>query len=112
MVRHFDVIVYDKINPPVLWVEKTLDKSEHGERRAIPAKYVHSVFEVKSTFNSKSIKEALEKALLTLVVVIQCRQLAAQGTMACVCQDDDRGKERACKCTGMRNALHHNVQWC
>lgn len=61
VVRHFDVIVYDKANSPVLWAETTLDKSEHGKRRAIPAKYVHSVFEVKSTFNSKSIGEALEK---------------------------------------------------
>ncbi len=62
-VRHFDVIVYDKANSPVLWAETTLDKSEHGKRRAIPAKYVHSVFEVKSTLNSKSIDEALEKLL-------------------------------------------------
>lgn len=61
VVRHFDVIVYDKANSPVLWAETTLDKSEHGKRRALPAKYVHSVFEVKSTFNSKSIEEALEK---------------------------------------------------
>lgn len=63
VVRHFDVVVYDKANSPVLWAETTLDKSEHGKRRAIPAKYVHSVFEVKSTFNSKSIEEALEKLL-------------------------------------------------
>lgn len=60
-VRHFDVIVYDKVNSPVLWAETTLDKSEHGKRRAIPAKFVHSVFEVKSALNNKSIGEALEK---------------------------------------------------
>lgn len=61
VVRHFDVIVYDKINSPILWTESTLDKSEQGKCRAIPAKYVHSVFEVKSTFNSSNINEALEK---------------------------------------------------
>ena len=61
VVRHFDVIVYDKLNSPVLWVETTLDKSEHGKKRAIPAKYAHSVFEIKSTLNNKSIAEALKK---------------------------------------------------
>jgi len=61
IVKHFDVIVYDKIHSPVLWVETTSDDSENGKRRAIPAKYVYSIFEVKSTLNAKNINEALAK---------------------------------------------------
>src|SRR5581483_5139416 len=44
---HFDVIIYDALASPVLWIDGNHDDAEQGKRRAIPAKYVRSVFEVK-----------------------------------------------------------------
>jgi hypothetical protein len=61
VIRHYDVIVYDVLNSPVLWGSNNLDRSEQGRERAIPAKYVHAVFEVKATLTKKSIKDAVEK---------------------------------------------------
>jgi hypothetical protein len=58
---HYDVIIYDGLNAPVLWTEANPDQAEQGKKRAIPAKYVRSVLEVKATFNSNSAREALQK---------------------------------------------------
>ncbi len=60
-LRHFDVIIYDCLGAPVLWVEPNADSSEQGKVRAIPVEYVLAVLEVKSTFNSKSTSDALRK---------------------------------------------------
>jgi hypothetical protein len=58
---HHDVIVYDQLESPVLWIEDNKDKSAEGRWRIIPAEHVLAVFEVKSAFNDRSIKEAAEK---------------------------------------------------
>jgi hypothetical protein len=58
---HHDVIIFDALNAPVLWTEGNSDQSELGKRRAIPAKYVHAVLEVKSTFGSASSIDCLDK---------------------------------------------------
>ncbi|HEX9503911.1 MAG TPA: DUF6602 domain-containing protein, partial [Patescibacteria group bacterium] len=58
---HYDVIIYDELNSPILWVESNSDSSEQGEKRAIPAEYVCGVLEVKSTFNEKNISDAFNK---------------------------------------------------
>jgi hypothetical protein len=58
---HHDVIIFDALNAPTLWTEGNPDHSEQGKRRAIPARYVHSVIEVKSAFGKESAKGALEK---------------------------------------------------
>jgi len=50
---HFDVIIYDQRESPVLFVETNPDTSTKGAARAIPAEHVLAVFEVKSAFNSK-----------------------------------------------------------
>ncbi|MGK7392597.1 MAG: DUF6602 domain-containing protein [Candidatus Cyclobacteriaceae bacterium M2_1C_046] len=57
----YDVIIYDKLNSPILWIDENFDDSEQGKKRAIPAKYVLGVIEVKSTFNKKSVSDALDK---------------------------------------------------
>jgi hypothetical protein len=43
---HFDVIIYDALNSPVLWVEDNFDASSPGQSRAIPAEHVLGVLEV------------------------------------------------------------------
>lgn len=57
---HFDVIIYDQIQSPVLWLEDSPDTTAAGTSRAIPAEYVRCVLEVKAAFNSNSVSKALE----------------------------------------------------
>ena len=57
---HFDVIIYDQLDAPVIWVESHPDVSESGKSRAIPVEYVRTILEVKSTFGSVEAKEAIE----------------------------------------------------
>jgi hypothetical protein len=54
---HYDVIIYDKLESPVLWIE---DQAHGDESRAIPVEYVKSVLEVKSTFSPETVKHAAE----------------------------------------------------
>jgi hypothetical protein len=58
---HFDVIIYDALASPVLWIDGNRDDAEQGKRRAIPAKYVRSVFEVKATLTAESATTAIVK---------------------------------------------------
>lgn len=58
---HYDVIIYDSHNSPILWVDGNSDNSEQGKVKAIPAMYVYSVLEVKATFSNKSVKETIKK---------------------------------------------------
>jgi hypothetical protein len=58
---HHDVIIFDAQNAPVLWTETNPDQSDQGKKRAIPARYVHSVIEVKASYNADSAKSALGK---------------------------------------------------
>lgn len=58
---HYDVIIYDQLESPVLWVENNPDSSNQGRSLAIPVEYVRAVIEVKSTFNKKSAQKAVEQ---------------------------------------------------
>lgn len=58
---HYDIIIFDSLNSPILWIDEDYDTSEQGKKRAVPAKYVYSVIEVKSTFTNKSTREAVQK---------------------------------------------------
>jgi hypothetical protein len=58
---HHDVIIFDALNAPVLWTEGNPDQSELGKRRAIPAKYVHAVLEIKSSFGRENAIDSLNK---------------------------------------------------
>jgi hypothetical protein len=60
-LRHYDVIIYNRMESPVLWTEISPDHSELGRIKAIPAEYVHGVLEVKSSFNARNIADALKK---------------------------------------------------
>lgn len=58
---HHDVIIFDALNAPVLWTEGNPDQSELGKRRAIPAKYVRAVLEIKSSFGAETATDCLNK---------------------------------------------------
>ncbi len=58
---HYDVVIFDAQNAPVLWTEHNPDQSDQGKKRAIPARYVHSVIEVKVSYSADNAKSALGK---------------------------------------------------
>jgi hypothetical protein len=58
---HFDVIIYDQLEAPILWVEENPDKSPSGLARIVPAEHVGAVLEVKARFNRRSVDDALSK---------------------------------------------------
>ena len=60
-ITHFDVIIYDAQESPVLWIEDHPDASTAGAARGVPAEYTRAVFEVKSSFDATSAREALQK---------------------------------------------------
>lgn len=57
---HFDVIIYEHLESPVLWVENNPDSSNQGQSLAIPAEYVKGVIEVKSAFKKKNVDDAIK----------------------------------------------------
>lgn len=59
MTPHFDVIIYDKLNSPTLWMDDNPDDSQAGKSRAIPAEHVHAIIEVKTSLTSRSASEAM-----------------------------------------------------
>lgn len=56
---HFDVIIYDHLESPVLWVEENADTSKEGRSLAVPVEYVRAVIEVKSQLSAKTMREAV-----------------------------------------------------
>lgn len=58
---HYDVIIYDQLESPILWIDGSPDSSEQGKSLAIPVEYVRGIIEVKSAFNKKSAKKAVEQ---------------------------------------------------
>lgn len=57
-IPHYDVIIYDQLESPILWVEDCPDDSRQGRSLAIPVEYVRCVIEVKSDFSSKTVGDA------------------------------------------------------
>lgn len=58
---HYDIIIYNQLESPILWTEGNFDQSEQGKYRAIPAKHVISVYEVKSRLTKLNVTDALGK---------------------------------------------------
>lgn len=57
---HFDVIIYNQIESPVLWTESFPGLQDDGVSKAIPAEFVLCVIEIKSSFTSKAINAVFE----------------------------------------------------
>ena len=58
---HFDVIVYDQLEAPTLWIEENRDKADAGRARIIPAEYVGAIIEVKAAFSRRTVADAADK---------------------------------------------------
>jgi len=61
LLYHYDIIIYDVLESPVLWTEGNQDDSEQGKYRAIPAKHVIALYEVKSRLTKANVKNVIEK---------------------------------------------------
>ena len=58
---HFDVIIYDQLEAPTLWIESNKDKSEAARARIVPAEHVQALIEVKAAFNTQTVRQAADK---------------------------------------------------
>ncbi len=58
---HYDIIIYQALEAPVLWTEGNYDNSQQGKYLAIPAKYVVALYEVKSRLTKKSVVDSIDK---------------------------------------------------
>ncbi|MDF2953058.1 MAG: hypothetical protein OD816_000303 [Thermodesulfobacterium sp.] len=58
---HYDVIIYDQLCSPVLWIEEIPDFSAQGKIRALPVEYVYAVIEVKANLTPKTASDAVKK---------------------------------------------------
>jgi hypothetical protein len=57
---HYDVIIYDQLESPILWIEDNPDNADQGKSRAIPVEYVQAILEVKSSFSAKTVRDSLK----------------------------------------------------
>jgi hypothetical protein len=60
-IRHYDVIIYDRFNSPKLWIDRRREGSSTDVTMAIPAKYIHAIFECKATFSKKTCDDSIKK---------------------------------------------------
>jgi hypothetical protein len=58
---HYDLIIYDKLNAPVLVSDLDTDRSTSGTPKMIPAQCVKAVFEVKARATPRSADSASKK---------------------------------------------------
>jgi hypothetical protein len=57
---HFDVIIYDQMESPILWVEDSPDTSCLGRSLGIPVEHVLCVLEVKSQFTTPTVRDSVQ----------------------------------------------------
>ncbi len=62
-LEEWDIIIYDAMESPVLFVRKDAEEKNSAGKRGIPVEYVKAVIEVKATFNKDSAKKSTEKLL-------------------------------------------------
>ena len=62
-LEEWDIIIYDVLESPVLFVRRTSDQNETAGKRGIPVEYVRGVVEVKATLTKGMVQSATEKLL-------------------------------------------------
>jgi hypothetical protein len=58
---HFDVLIYDQLEAPTLWIEDKPGSPDSERMKIIPAEFVRAVIEVKAAYSRRTVKEASEK---------------------------------------------------
>jgi len=96
-IYHYDIIIYNCLESPVLWTEGNQDNSEQGKYRAIPAKYVMAVYEVKSRFTKSNITDAVQKLNQTKDFSNQLNKLYFCGMIFIDLKKSDKNKKSILK---------------
>lgn len=90
---HYDIIIYNILDSPVLWTESNEDQSEQGKYRAIPAKHIVAIYEVKSRLNQKNVTDSLLKLDQTKNFYLQLNPLFKCGIIFIELKNNDIGKK-------------------
>lgn len=90
---HYDIIIYDALDSPVLWTEGNEDSSAQGRFRAIPAKHVVALYEVKARLTKGNVSDALEKLRQTSKFSDQLHKFYSCGVVFIELKGADTNKE-------------------
>jgi len=96
-IYHYDIIIYNRLDAPVLWTEGNEDNSEQGKYRAIPAKHVVAVYEVKSRLTKPNVSESLDKLSQTKDFSDQLNPLYSCGVIFIELKESDNNRESIIK---------------
>ena len=96
-IYHYDIIIYNRLDSPVLWTEGNEDQNEQGKFRAIPAKHVVAVYEVKSRLTKPNISESLKKLNQTRSFANQFNPVYTCGIIFIDLKNDDLNKKSIIK---------------
>lgn len=96
-IYHYDIIIYNQFDAPVLWTEGNEDNSAQGKFRAIPAKHVVAVYEVKSRLTKQNVTDALEKLNQTKDFSEQLPPLYSCGIIFVDLKESDNNRESIVK---------------
>jgi len=94
---HYDIIIYNQLEAPILWTEGNYDQSDQGKFRAIPAKYVSAVYEVKARLTKDNVIDALKKLDETKVFVEQLPRNYTCGIIFIDLKESDNNSESIIK---------------
>ena len=94
---HYDIIIYDGLDAPVLWTEGNEDSSVQGKYRAIPAKHVIAIYEVKSRLTKGNVTNALCKLDQTKGFSNQLNKNYSSGIIFIDLKESDNNKESIIK---------------
>lgn len=97
IIYHYDIIIYNKLDSPILWVEGNEDNSEQGKYRAIPAKHVLALYEVKSRLTKKNVADSITKLNQTNDFKDQLNSLYHCGIIFIDLKEADNNKESIIK---------------
>jgi hypothetical protein len=97
LIYHFDIIIFNQLDAPILWIEGNEDQNEQGKYRAIPAKHVISVYEVKSRLNKSNIIDALKKLNQTKDFSDQLHPLYSCGVIFIDLKESDNNNDTIIK---------------
>lgn len=96
-IYHYDIIIYNRLEAPVLWTEGNQDNTEQGKSRAIPAKHVVSVYEVKSRLTKVNVTDALDKLRQADCFSMQLNPIYSCGIIFIELKETDNNKESIIK---------------
>jgi len=96
-IYHYDIIIYNQLDSPILWTEGNEDTSDQGKYRAIPAKHVIAVYEVKARLTKSNVTDAIDKLNQTKEFTDQLNPLYFCGVIFIDLKEVDNNKKSIIK---------------